>query len=398
MAGAKPSEWKLVHSGTLELEHGQYGVGKTILTKRLLGKTVRISDRKSTEGIDVHIECCKVSLATGEWIAQETDAEECSRLHRLIKILNEHLDKQEGGEMHESHCRKNDGKEHNIGHPADNSTTRKINQPGLSQTLTRKSSQLYQSQQTQPTQSPFEVVEEGHSVESKIASKFTSSESEKQSDEKGKKKDAVMEILQLVNMNSDKLENNIVEYAALSMWDFAGQYIFYTTHQTFLTSHAIYLLVIDLDQEITDLIKNDQCFLDTEGIKCCKVHELAEIWLNSIHSVALSSESGIPAVILVGIHVDRIPKTLNVDTPAANLKLKRSCPDIECGHTSSQPETKGLVQTLNVDTPAANLKLKSCLDIECGHTSSQPETKGLVQTLNVDTPAAKMKLMELSRH
>jgi len=50
---------------------GPYDVGKTTLTKRLLGKDVNICDRQSTEGIDVQTECCKVSLATGEWITQE---------------------------------------------------------------------------------------------------------------------------------------------------------------------------------------------------------------------------------------------------------------------------------------------------------------------------------------
>ncbi|KAL3854273.1 hypothetical protein ACJMK2_013547, partial [Sinanodonta woodiana] len=50
---------------------GPYDVGKTTLTKRLLGKEVKIYDRQSTEGIDVQTQCCKVSLATGEWITQE---------------------------------------------------------------------------------------------------------------------------------------------------------------------------------------------------------------------------------------------------------------------------------------------------------------------------------------
>ncbi|KAL3889376.1 hypothetical protein ACJMK2_001720, partial [Sinanodonta woodiana] len=50
---------------------GQYGVGKTTLTQRLLGKNVNLSERHSTDGIDVHIECSKVSLSTGEWTTQE---------------------------------------------------------------------------------------------------------------------------------------------------------------------------------------------------------------------------------------------------------------------------------------------------------------------------------------
>ncbi|KAL3888914.1 hypothetical protein ACJMK2_001274, partial [Sinanodonta woodiana] len=74
---------------------GQYGVGKTTLTQRLLGKNVNISERHSTEGIDVHIECSKVSLSTGEWTTQEKNAEQYSRLQRLVRLLNEHSHKQE---------------------------------------------------------------------------------------------------------------------------------------------------------------------------------------------------------------------------------------------------------------------------------------------------------------
>ncbi|KAL3889377.1 hypothetical protein ACJMK2_001721, partial [Sinanodonta woodiana] len=86
------------------------------------------------------------------------------------------------------------------------------------------------------------------------------------------------------------------------------QYVFYTTHQTFMTSRAIYLLVIDLSQQITDLIKDDECFIDMEGIKQYQVHDFIEIWLNSVHSCEPPSQPGTPPVILVGTHVDKIPE------------------------------------------------------------------------------------------
>ena len=35
-----------------------------------------------------------------------------------------------------------------------------------------------------------------------------------------------------------------------SFWDFAGQNVFYTTHQTFLSHRAIYLLVLDLTRPL----------------------------------------------------------------------------------------------------------------------------------------------------
>ena len=46
---------------------GPYGVGKSTFTKRLLCQDVDINERKSTDGIHVHVNKCKVSLETTQW-------------------------------------------------------------------------------------------------------------------------------------------------------------------------------------------------------------------------------------------------------------------------------------------------------------------------------------------
>ncbi len=46
---------------------GHYGVGKTTLTKRLLEEDVDLDARDSTDGIDVHVRRCRVSLADQKW-------------------------------------------------------------------------------------------------------------------------------------------------------------------------------------------------------------------------------------------------------------------------------------------------------------------------------------------
>ncbi|KAL3888214.1 hypothetical protein ACJMK2_000590, partial [Sinanodonta woodiana] len=280
---------------------GQYGVGKTTLTQRLLGKTVNISERHSTDGIDVHVECSTVSVLTGEWKTQEKNAEQYSRLRRLVRLLNEHSNNHESKGEHDrqseledqvtivkydnndtqynpllSNERVDEDSKHDLSVSADPSTVRNVNPPSPQQ---EESLSVHQpSLERSSGMNPNETV-----------------------------KDTVMEILQMVNENSGKLEKDAVEYAAVALWDFAGQHAFYTTHQTFLTRRAIYLLVMDLSQQITDFIE-DECFLDAEGNKLCKVHELTEIWLNSIHCCAPFSHSGIPPVILVGTHVDKIPE------------------------------------------------------------------------------------------
>ncbi|KAL3889410.1 hypothetical protein ACJMK2_001754 [Sinanodonta woodiana] len=272
---------------------GQYGVGKTTLTQRLLGKNVNISERHSTDGIDIHIECSKISLSTGEWTTQEKNAEQYSRLQRLVKLLNERVKKQDFEGKQERHVEIVDmvtSEENITGH----------NQHGLPVSANHLISQEVKQPPSQPAQPPSQPAQ--------LPIAKVGPESSSESGAKTNEKDAVMEILQLVNENSGQLNKSNVEYAALGLWDFAGQYVFYTTHQTFMTSRAIYLLVIDLSQQITDLIKDDECFIDMEGIKQYHVHEFIEIWLNSVHSCEPTSHPGTPPVILVGTHADKIPE------------------------------------------------------------------------------------------
>ncbi|KAL3870190.1 hypothetical protein ACJMK2_038271, partial [Sinanodonta woodiana] len=278
---------------------GQYGAGKTTLTKRLLGKQVHLARRKSTEGIDVHTECSTVSLSTGEWTVQEKDAEQYSRLRRLVKLLNDHV--QEQGAKAEQEVESDPDnllatEECKHRNPQEDQSV--STEQGVSPDIQPTSSQQLESSVAMESVRHYEHVDP----------KNTSNVPPKVDGSKIEKKDVMIEIIQLVNKNTEKLEMMTSEYATLGMWDFAGQYVFYTTHQTFLTSRAIYLLVIDLSQQISELIKDDEYFLDTEGVKPYKVRDLFEIWLNSIHSCAPSPNSSIPSVILVGTHVDKIPK------------------------------------------------------------------------------------------
>ncbi|KAK3608707.1 hypothetical protein CHS0354_013641, partial [Potamilus streckersoni] len=277
---------------------GQFGVGKTTLTKRLLGHQVDISERKSTEGIDVYKHCCKISLDTGQWIVQHEDSDELSRLQRLMTLLsrpdlNSNVRQDQEGHMDVVYKRE---------------TTPDVDNTHMSDTASSSGSdQEDQLTYSQPALLSSVKMDGGLSMadsDQKTAT-VTIKKSEEESS-RTEKKDAVIEILHLINQHAEKLEKDTVKYAALSIWDFAGQYAFYTTHQTFLSSRALYLLVIDLNQQITDLIEDDKCFLDIEGIKPCKVHDLVEIWMNSIHTCAPSPNSSIPHVILVGTHVDKL--------------------------------------------------------------------------------------------
>lgn len=54
------------------------------------------------------------------------------------------------------------------------------------------------------------------------------------------------------------------------IWDFAGQKEYYATHQTFLTTDAIYVIVADMTDDLEALRYDDQIKFNTAGGKIFK--------------------------------------------------------------------------------------------------------------------------------
>lgn len=69
----------------------------------------------------------------------------------------------------------------------------------------------------------------------------------------------------------------------VTFWDFAGQELYYSTHQFFLSDRSIYLLVCNIMKPIED--------------------SRVEFW---VHSIA--SKVRRPQIILVGTHLDLVPE------------------------------------------------------------------------------------------
>ncbi|KAK3579989.1 hypothetical protein CHS0354_025310 [Potamilus streckersoni] len=54
-------------------------------------------------------------------------------------------------------------------------------------------------------------------------------------------------------------------FCYVTVLDFAGQFVFYTTHQTFMSWRTIYLLVTDMSKSLDDLVKGDISSLNMES-------------------------------------------------------------------------------------------------------------------------------------
>ena len=59
--------------------------------------------------------------------------------------------------------------------------------------------------------------------------------------------------------------------AVVSIWDFGGQFVFYTTHQMFLSHRAIYILVSNFSQHIDDLVMDDEPYFDCSGTQSLRM-------------------------------------------------------------------------------------------------------------------------------
>ncbi|CAG2232255.1 unnamed protein product [Mytilus edulis] len=96
-------------------------------------------------------------------------------------------------------------------------------------------------------------------------------------------------------------------YALCELWDFAGQREFYATHQAFLTSSAVYLVVADMKDDIRKP-ELSQCFADFQH-----VGEYVEFWFDSIHCHRTDDERATngyfhPPILLVFTGKDKYDK------------------------------------------------------------------------------------------
>ncbi|XP_063417563.1 uncharacterized protein LOC134700124 [Mytilus trossulus] len=92
--------------------------------------------------------------------------------------------------------------------------------------------------------------------------------------------------------------------APIIIWDFGGQDVFYSTHQTFLTYRAIYILVLDGSRTLDDPCPYEQYLPGKSGHKTGRDYLL--FWINTIVTYCKGSVQGFPKILVVLTHKDRV--------------------------------------------------------------------------------------------
>ncbi|XP_078316795.1 uncharacterized protein LOC111119416 isoform X4 [Crassostrea virginica] len=250
---------------------GHKGAGKTTLCRRFLGEN--ITSIRSTEGIDVYIEKFIVNLETRKWtIDVEGDPLENSRSKIAMGVKQfEDLKALESETDGEPECSplSNTGDENQVIEAGAVADFISENFEEKDKDTTKKYTVLYERR----NEASDNETERGNKIEN-------------------------IDMNMKINFEIEANLNLPTETAYVSMWDFAGEDVFYATHHVFLSPDAVYLIVIDLSNSETNNV--------TEI-------EKARFWLRSILTYAkVKDKDGscgfrLPPIIFVVTHKDKIP-------------------------------------------------------------------------------------------
>ncbi|CAH1772434.1 unnamed protein product [Owenia fusiformis] len=120
----------------------------------------------------------------------------------------------------------------------------------------------------------------------------------------------------------------------LNIWDFAGQAVYYTTHQVFLSSRAVYIIVFNLCNDLDELAKPRAKSENSQEIEW-DVSELTNLdyiehWVCSIHAhAAQNTRNSIdnttlsPPIFIVGTHRNSLDPDPEIRKKLIDHKFRR---------------------------------------------------------------------------
>ncbi|KAK3105708.1 hypothetical protein FSP39_003934 [Pinctada imbricata] len=103
---------------------------------------------------------------------------------------------------------------------------------------------------------------------------------------------------------SDQVMFRLRNFIRLDITDFAGQLIYYTTHQTYLTCRGLYLLVFNLAMGLDGQVNDEHLYPGSNELQ--SVIDFLEYWIAMIVTYARGEEANFPKIVLIGTHLDEI--------------------------------------------------------------------------------------------
>ncbi|KAL3857502.1 hypothetical protein ACJMK2_012168 [Sinanodonta woodiana] len=289
---------------------GLYGAGKTSLVRRIMNRD--IEGVTSTDGIDVYIGRCRVNLRTGEWtISEDVSHKPYAKLSRL---WNENPE-EEAKLPSREHLASNQSNKRTrfmddiipVVEKAEDDSKNVMEAEDAGdkdKDVSSQQAQMIQNHQKKTTEENYNFNQNTSNPEAMETESSTEIMDTQHWRTAGTFLGTAVKVLKESKISERKTDPE----ALVSLWDFAGQFTYYATHQLFFSPRAIYLLVLNMTQNLTTKIE-EKWFLDLEGIKDVELHGGVLFWLKSIYTYSRSAILGIPPIILVGTHKDRIEGT-----------------------------------------------------------------------------------------
>ncbi|XP_022105446.1 uncharacterized protein LOC110987214 isoform X2 [Acanthaster planci] len=180
---------------------------------------------------------------------------------------------------------------------------------------------------------------------------------------------------------SENMEDNLKEQMEkgeprsidLSIWDFTGQSVYYTLHQVYLSSRAVYLLTFDLTKDLDAPIQSQ-----SDG--CCEQVEWSQgkftnldhidFWLRSVHAHTAENARNVPdntalspPIFIIGTHRDGLgsdpaERDRQVDE---KFRVIRACTQGKPYQSHILP-TYFAVENCSENTDDQIVKLRECIE------------------------------------
>ncbi|CAC5380231.1 unnamed protein product [Mytilus coruscus] len=256
---------------------GKESAGKTCLLRRLLKEG--ISDVSSTDGVDIVVRRCKINIENGKWtIGKGIKDDKFGRIKRAIiteekttmdvtEGTNRKIDPTESMQSGKREGNAEDNRSINDSHD----TSEDIAPNDCAEATDVKHTQV-----DEKTDSSISTIDKMSTYKNDIKTETKINLDE--SNDMNQSSSLVMPEDLMSNVFSKSTVNTPSNlYALCELWDFAGQKEFYATHQAFLTSSAVYLVVADMKDDISKQGMS-QYFADFQHIG-----EYVDFWFDSIH-------------------------------------------------------------------------------------------------------------------
>ncbi|XP_053379678.1 uncharacterized protein LOC123527054 [Mercenaria mercenaria] len=319
----KEGEYRAHHIRVMVVGH--YGVGKTTLTKRLFGDEVDIGKRESTDGIDVHVKRCKVSMNDGTWQVhgKQTDKDKARKaiFHQLAKLFKK--DDQEVTQLQPSKEMNSmldiEDTLHESAKPQEETRSQTCSCMDVDKAQEQKTTVEYpEDRRKTETKHSDTVMKESAEI---IYSRPQSTDDIEEPAVESVDEDYAQSLRHLKKfIENVQVDKEHLGTSDLSLWDFAGQNVFYATHQVFFSRRAVYLLVTNISKHIDDTVDDDPWHTDCRGEAKCRIAEYIDFWLNSIHEFCSNEEDDGPPIILVGTFADQLKMDISPDDAFSKLR------------------------------------------------------------------------------